>query len=171
MASRAPDLYQHYAAKIRPIYQKDPSLKRPFPNSIFCATTYNFGPETVCLPHLDKANLAYGKCSITGLGNYDYKRGGHLVLWELKLVVEFPPGATVLIPSAVITHSNTPISPGETRYSFTQYTAGTLFRWVENGFMTASSYHSVLTEEEQEQEKEKDKARWKAGISLLPVLV
>lgn len=38
-------------------------------------------------------------CAITTLSDYDPKAGGHLVLWDLKLVIEFPPGSTILILS------------------------------------------------------------------------
>ncbi|KAF4586922.1 hypothetical protein EYR40_010939 [Pleurotus pulmonarius] len=44
-----------------------------------------------------------------------------------------PPGATLLIPSALVQHSNLPIQNGERQYSMTQYSAGGLFRWVRNG--------------------------------------
>ncbi|KAF9261325.1 hypothetical protein L218DRAFT_961611, partial [Marasmius fiardii PR-910] len=40
------------------------------------------------------------------------------------------------IPSACVTHGNASIAPGDLRMSFTQYTAGAIFRWVENGFQT-----------------------------------
>ncbi|KAJ6546112.1 hypothetical protein DFH09DRAFT_927492, partial [Mycena vulgaris] len=50
------------------------------------------------------------------------------------------PGYTILIPSAAIFHSNIPVAEGECRYSFTQYTAGGLFRWVEHGFKTEEQY-------------------------------
>ncbi|KAF7975994.1 hypothetical protein HWV62_8158 [Athelia sp. TMB] len=33
-------------------------------------------------------------------------------------------------------HGNTPVADNETRVGFTQYAAGGLFRWVENGFQT-----------------------------------
>ncbi|KAJ7937906.1 hypothetical protein B0H13DRAFT_1580401, partial [Mycena leptocephala] len=65
---------------------------------------------------------------------FDPDFGGHLVLWDLKLVIRFPPGATILIPSAIVRHSNVPIRPDERRCSFTQYTAGGLFRWIRDGF-------------------------------------
>ncbi|KAJ3886728.1 hypothetical protein GG344DRAFT_69418 [Lentinula edodes] len=41
--------------------------------------------------------------------------GGHLVLWDLGLVIRFPPGSTILFPSSLITHSTIPIQEGETR--------------------------------------------------------
>lgn len=34
-------------------------------------------------------------------------------------------------------HGNTPIGADETRFGFTQYAAGGLFRWVDNGFKKA----------------------------------
>ena len=32
---------------------------------------------------------------------FDYRKGGHIVLWELRLVIEFP-SFTFLLPSACI---------------------------------------------------------------------
>ncbi|KAF8220175.1 hypothetical protein L208DRAFT_1183270, partial [Tricholoma matsutake] len=60
--------------------------------------------------------------------------GGHLALWDLGIVVHFPPGSGILLPSALIQHSNTPIASHECQYSFAQYTSGGLFRWAQNGF-------------------------------------
>ena len=64
--------------------------------------------------------------------------GGQLVLWNLKVIVKFPPRLTVLIPSAIVTHSNCPISEEEDHFSITQFCAANLFRWVENGFKNDS---------------------------------
>jgi hypothetical protein len=63
---------------------------------------------------------------------FNPKARGHLVLRELGLVVEFPLGTTVLIPSTVITHHNVKVQQGEMRYSFTQYAARLLFSYLEN---------------------------------------
>ncbi|KDR66326.1 hypothetical protein GALMADRAFT_259368 [Galerina marginata CBS 339.88] len=115
---------------------EDKELRRNFPQTPWAATTLNFGPRTVCYKHADFGNLAFGWCAITALGEFDYKKGGHLILWDLGLVIEFPPGSTILIPSSAIRHSNTRIQIGERRYSFTQYSAGGIFRWVDNGFKT-----------------------------------
>jgi hypothetical protein len=67
----------------------------------------------VTFPHLDFANLAWGWCAITALGDFDPDKGGHLILWDLKLIIRFPPGSTILIPSTLIHHSNTSIHPHE----------------------------------------------------------
>jgi len=102
-------------------------LVRPFLNSVFAAITVNFGPITICWGHRDGANLPFGWCAITALGNFDWTKGGHLILWDLELVIEFPPGVTIIIPSAIFKHGNTIISPCETRFSVAQYSAGGLF--------------------------------------------
>ncbi|KAI0039281.1 hypothetical protein FA95DRAFT_1457375, partial [Auriscalpium vulgare] len=106
-----------------------PTLQKPFPNSIFPTATFNFGPNAATIPHRDSRNVPYGWCAVTALGNFNHKLGGHLVLWDLKLIIEFPPGSTILIPSAILTHSNTAIQPGETRQSFTQHCSGLLVCW------------------------------------------
>ena len=105
---------------------------------------------------------------MTSIGDFDPTKGGHLVLWDCKLVIEFPPGSTILIPSAVITHSNVPVAPHKKHFSFTQYTAGVLFRWVDNDFQTAVSYAQSLSEEEQEDRNVANQKRWEFGLSLLP---
>jgi hypothetical protein len=130
----APELYQYYSMNMTRLRENDPNLQFNFPNSIFACATYNFGPHTIAVKHLDHLNYIAGWCAVTSLGQFDYTRGGHIVLWDPKLVLEFPPGWTILLPSAYVQHGNTPISPDETRYSFTQYTAGGLFRYVDDGF-------------------------------------
>jgi hypothetical protein len=94
--------------------------------------------------HTDYNNVAYGLCAVTALGNYDPTLGGHLVLFDLGLVIEFPPGTTILIPSSVLWHGNTPlVGEGVQRMSITQYCAGGLFRWVDYGFQTGKKLAST----------------------------
>jgi hypothetical protein len=107
---------------------------------------------------------------VTALGSFDPKKGGHLILWDCHLVIEFPPGSTILLPSAILAHSNVVVSPNKTRYSFTQYTAGGLFRWVDRGFKKSADFYASLADDidELEAQKEKDRGRWEYGISLFP---
>ncbi|KAK7433782.1 hypothetical protein VKT23_020550 [Stygiomarasmius scandens] len=128
----APKLFAFYRQNIDRLLAEDERLFLNFDNSIWACATFNFGPQTVTVQHLDHLNYIYGWCAITALGDFNYKNGGHFVLWDLSLVIELPPGCTILIPSSYIRHSNTPIGSNETRYSFTQYTAGGLFRWVDD---------------------------------------
>lgn len=134
MARQAPALHLHYATTLKKLKQKHPYLHCPFPDSILASVAYNLGLQTVCFTHKDPGNFAGGLCTVTPLGDFDPTKGSHLVLWECQVVVEFPPGSTILLPSAVIAHSNTSILPSEKQYSFTQYSAGSLFQWVNNNF-------------------------------------
>lgn len=166
----APKLFDYYDQTLGQLLENDHSLKKPFENSVYPAATYNLGPQTVCKPHQDFANLPFGFCAITALGNFDHKKGGHLVLEEYKLIVEFPAGYTVLIPSAIVTHSNKKIAEEERRFSFTQYAAGGLFRWVENGFRTTSAVEKTADQDEKAAMEEANQQRWKRGLSLFPKL-
>ncbi|KAJ6459375.1 hypothetical protein C8R47DRAFT_1327991 [Mycena vitilis] len=83
---------------------------------------------------------------------------------------EFPPGCTIIIPSAAIFHSNIPIAPHERRYSFTQYTAGGLFRWVEHGFKTEEEYLATLTAEGRREEKELGLRRAREAAAMFSTL-
>ncbi|THU78009.1 hypothetical protein K435DRAFT_701049, partial [Dendrothele bispora CBS 962.96] len=143
-----------------------PELHLHFPLSVFGTCTINFGLVTVSWPHPDSANLLFGWCAITALGNLNLNRGGHLILWDLGLVIRFPPGSTILIPSALIKHSNIPIQAGETHYFFVQYSAAGLFQWVRNGSKTDADWHTSATLAERAQRAEEDKRQWEEGTSM-----
>ncbi|TFK81527.1 hypothetical protein K466DRAFT_501975 [Polyporus arcularius HHB13444] len=157
-----PNLYKSYDEVLTDLCDRDPTLYRNWPNNVFACATFNVGSRTTTVKHTDHLNLSYGWCVITAIGNYDPTRGGHAVLWELRMVIEFPPLRSILIPSAVVSHSNTDIADGEVRYSLTQYSAGGLFRWVAAGHQTLKSLRAKggrLTESGEE--------HWKRGVGLL----
>ncbi|KAI0038096.1 hypothetical protein FA95DRAFT_1585512 [Auriscalpium vulgare] len=165
VSSAGPHLYRHLDEVLVDICKDDPSLRKPFDKSIFPAATWNFGPRAATIPHRDSRNVPYGWCAVTALGNFDYKRGGHLILWDLKLIIEFPPGSTILLPSAVLTHSNTSIQPGETRRSFTQHFSGSLVRWWTYGMRTEEA---MAAEDPTLAEKLRREAagRWREKLGL-----
>lgn len=165
-AAFAPLLYQYYDETMCTLCAKHSNLTRNFPNSVFGASTFNFGPATVTFPHTDAANLAWGWCSITALGSFNPDLGGHLVLWNMGLVIRFPPGSTILIPSALIRHSNTPIQQGEFRYSFTQYSAAGLFRWVENGFCSDKQSAREESLDARQEREVRRQTRWRRGLAM-----
>lgn len=148
----------------------DPTLYPNFPHSVWACITINFGPQTVTFPHRDYGNLPFGWCAITALGNYNPDVGGHLVLWDCKMVIRFPPGTTILIPSAILRHSNTRIADHEERYSVTQYSAGALFRWVAHGFQLDEAYYASLSKKEAAEEKKTAAGRWKRGRAMFSKL-
>jgi hypothetical protein len=107
---------------------------------IWATSSANHGPQAAAYLHNNSGNLAHRWCAIQALGDYDPKKGGHLILLQLGLIVEFPPGSTVLIPLLTVTHGNLPIAPHEKRASLVHFTPGGLFRWVEYGFHTEGSF-------------------------------
>ncbi|KAJ3969836.1 hypothetical protein EV361DRAFT_951118 [Lentinula raphanica] len=154
----APRLYTYCENYLEKLVENDHRLKQPFSNSVLPAAAFNFGPQTVCFPHIDFSNLPFNWCWIWALGWYDWSLGGHIVLWDLKTVVVFPPGSLIALPSGVCCHSNTSIQKGESRFSFTQYAPGANFRWVDNGFAV------------QKTASRPQRARWGMGLSLFSTL-
>ncbi|THU82126.1 hypothetical protein K435DRAFT_823280 [Dendrothele bispora CBS 962.96] len=134
----SPKLYNYYVDTVQKLRGNDPSLVFNFSNSIFACATYNFGPETVTVTHLDYLNYIAGWCGITN----------------------FVPSS--LIPSAYLQHSNTAIPFGETRYLFTQYTAGAIFRYIEDGFRMRTQ----MSEEEQKEAEEKQRERITIDLNM-----
>ncbi|KAJ7443364.1 hypothetical protein FB451DRAFT_1056965, partial [Mycena latifolia] len=138
LATYAPKVYRYKSSTLKGVFEHHPHLKHNFSNSIFPAATFNCG-HAITFDHRDYHNLSHGFCGITCGGRFDSTLGGHIYLRQLKLVIEFPSGASILIPSGCVDHGNIPIQPGETRYSMTQYAAGGLFRWAAYGYQSAKS--------------------------------
>ncbi|KAJ6524637.1 hypothetical protein DFH09DRAFT_1286332 [Mycena vulgaris] len=135
----APKLWRYYVDNLRLLFEHHDGLQHNFTNSIFPATTLNLGPQVVTDTHFDLNNLMHGLCGITAAGDFDHTVGGQIHMEQIKVVIDFPSGSSMLIPSAFIAHGNTPIQEGETRLSLTQYAAGGLFRWIKYGFRSAKS--------------------------------
>lgn len=155
-------------ATVNSIRERLPSLKRPYDEraGVYPCRSFNLGRHTASYPHTDTCNLAQSWCSITPIGTFDARLGGHLILKELQLIVEFPASSTILIPSALITHSNTAVGEHERRYSLVQYAAGGLFRWVENGYMTDTEWMETATEGQLEQRKKEESERWREAAAM-----
>lgn len=172
-----PACFEAYYPKLHPLYsnvldaitEENPLLQRNFENSSFAGAHLNCGPNTCTLRHRDFLNFAAGACPVFALGKFDPTRGGHLVLWDLKLVIQFPPGSLIILPSALLEHSNLPIQQGETRMSFAQYTAAGLLRWVHNGRMSDKDYRKVASPEELAEWLDHRAHLWEESIALMNV--
>ncbi|KAJ7726037.1 hypothetical protein DFH07DRAFT_970648 [Mycena maculata] len=164
----APRLYRYYRDNDAGP-QRRMSFRRPFVGSIFACAAFNFGPNVWTFRHRNVLNLAFGWCAVNALGEFDATTGGHLVLEDLKLVVEFPHGALILLPSATVAHSNVPVQPGEERVSFTQFTPGGIFRFVDNGGQTVDEL-AERNPSEYDRIMACKAARWEEGLSLLSTL-
>lgn len=161
----APKLFAEYRTSLGQLYAEYTMLRQIFPNSVFPAVSFNFGPKACTMPRVDSSNRAVGWCSIIVLGDFDHTKGGHIILEELRLIIEFPPGSTILIPSALCRHSNTPIQEGETRMVMTQYAAGGLFRYVDFGYHTKKELKK-LDPERYEGIEAKEESRWAEQVNL-----
>lgn len=148
------------------LFDKMPHLRRIFGcKNIFACAAFNFGPRVCTVSHRDQLNLSFGWCGIFALGWFDSKLGGHLVLDDIKRIIEFPTGSLILIPSATLMHRNLPVWEHEEWMSFTLFSAGGLFRFVDNGFQTESAlckknpsqYAKIM---------EQKKLCWQFGCSL-----
>ncbi|KAJ7602812.1 hypothetical protein DFH06DRAFT_1276311 [Mycena polygramma] len=138
----APVLFAFYQVQMALLAQWRPRMRWNFARSVFAACTFNFGPHAITVPHLDFGNLSWG--------------------WFIR----FPPGSTILIPSAIIRHSNVAVRQNEHRYSFTQYTAGGLFRWIRNGFQTDESFLQSASPSQKAVRRADDLRRWEEGVAM-----
>nr|GAT52428.1 predicted protein [Mycena chlorophos] len=135
-----PKLYEQSMDRLTKIDEHFGDHNRTFARSAFACVAFNFGPQVATILHRDWTDEAGKLCAVWNGGDFDPKLGGHLVLWELGLYIEFPPGCWILFPSALITHANIPIQPHEKRVSIVQYTPGGVCRFVDNGFRTEKQF-------------------------------
>ncbi|KXN84994.1 hypothetical protein AN958_11839 [Leucoagaricus sp. SymC.cos] len=167
-----PDLYDHFKTRLDQLFAHPKfgkPLKRITPAGVYPTVAFNFGPDVWTSRHRDAKNCAFGLCAVTALGDFNHETSGHLVLDDLKLIIEFPSGSTILLPSATLTHANIPVGVGQSRASFTQYCPGGLLRFVDQGFRTQvwmknhakKDYEVLMTERS---------LLWKKGLELYPTL-
>ncbi|GJE98476.1 hypothetical protein PsYK624_147080 [Phanerochaete sordida] len=162
-----PEMYDEYSKNLQSLHADNPLLRPLFAGSPWPAVSINFPPNAYTHIHTDAGNKPNGLCPIYCLGDFDYTKGGHLVLPDLNVVIEFPPGALIFIPSATLRHGNIAVRPGETRTSWTQYAAGGLFRWTEYGNMSWASLVAKSTKR-RDAELAKRSTRWQEGLKLFP---
>ncbi|KXN82891.1 hypothetical protein AN958_01960, partial [Leucoagaricus sp. SymC.cos] len=117
------------------------------------------------VPHQDCNNLAFSWCVVVALGDFNPEEGGHFVLYDLGIVVEFPPGTCFLILSVCLWHSNIPIWKNDTRASIMFYAAGNLFRFVDNEFQDKPDLAKMNADLYQQRQEEKD-TYWRKGLEL-----
>ncbi|TFK80666.1 hypothetical protein K466DRAFT_503500, partial [Polyporus arcularius HHB13444] len=159
----AHELHAEYGRVLESICERHPHVRRNFVNSVFAGVTFNLGPRAYTVPHTDHLNIPTGWCAVVALGDFNPDEGGHLILWDLNLLIRFPRGAIIFLPSALLVHSNTIVPEGQRRYSLTQYTAGGLTRWVECGFRSQKDFLAgggQFTRTSQQ--------RWEEGLSRFP---
>jgi hypothetical protein len=163
----SPNVYEQIENKLEQLYEHNPTLCPPFECCVLPCAAFNFGPQVCCKGHRDQSNLPHSWCAVSALGFFDSEQGGHLVIEELGVFIQFPPGATILIPSALLTHGNTPVGPGEVRLSFTTFCPGGLLRWVDNGFQTQDSLRKKVGKKEFQERMKLKETRWQEGLEKI----
>jgi hypothetical protein len=156
-----PKLFKYYDNVLESVCALSQDCNFPYQDLPFASYTLNVGDKCICNVHVDALNLSTGLCLVIPLGNFDPRKGGHLILHELRLFLELPPGSIVLFPSAIISHENVTISDGESRRAFTGFTPAFMFQWAENGF-------SRVPEMSKEERIEYGLQHWNMGKSRLP---
>ncbi|KAJ7729514.1 hypothetical protein DFH07DRAFT_969477 [Mycena maculata] len=114
----------------------------PTDSSIFSAATFELGG-----PHIHAgASGLYDRYQpntwsiLTALGVYGPVHGGHIILWDLGLVVSFPAGSSILIPTGVLRYSFVKVRNGEHCYSLIQWASAGIDRWFENGLRMDANF-------------------------------
>ncbi|KAJ7106121.1 hypothetical protein C8R43DRAFT_963450 [Mycena crocata] len=87
-------------------------------------------------------------CALVALGKYRSERGGHIIFWDLGLVVAFPASSTILIPSGIIRYSFVKVREEDRRYSILQYAGSGIGRWFRNGMRSDMEFAVHTTKEE-----------------------
>ncbi|KAK6984036.1 hypothetical protein R3P38DRAFT_2577012 [Favolaschia claudopus] len=129
-----------------------PDLEKeyPCPASVFSAATIEFGGPHLRLNHRgDPHDFLPGDwCIITSVGKYRYLHGGHIILWDFGIVVQFPPGTHIFIPAGLIRYSFVKVQPHETRYSIVQWAGSGIQRFLDNNNRTDLEFAKFATEVE-----------------------
>ncbi|KAJ7781729.1 hypothetical protein DFH07DRAFT_949424 [Mycena maculata] len=74
-----------------------------------------------------------GLRALTSIGQYPYHEG-KMILWNHRVVVDFPPGSTMFFPAAVMPYLFTNVEKPGWQMLITQACSAGLHRYVANGF-------------------------------------
>ena len=124
-----------FSHTLRALFAEDSHLRRIYEGTVWPMLTFNYGPEFGTVAQMKINPAADGADWIMVGGNYDPKLGGHIIIWALGLIIELPPGSSIILAS-VLEHASIGVRRSEKYFTVTQYAPGGLFRWVRNGFVT-----------------------------------
>ncbi|KAF9068747.1 hypothetical protein BDP27DRAFT_1223652 [Rhodocollybia butyracea] len=163
-----PKSYAEFRSRNSQLKEKIPTFDGNIKGSVYACCTANC-TNTWTYIHRDGMNSAGACCSITSGGKFDPKKGGQLIIWDMKLIFDFPPGSTILLPSVLFRHSNIPVQKGDKRVSFTQYTAGGIHRWLEYGGRTEDEFAAQDPEGFEQMLKERPE-RWRKVLDMFSTI-
>ncbi|KAK6997350.1 hypothetical protein R3P38DRAFT_2563409 [Favolaschia claudopus] len=131
-----PTAYDTLAEDKKDMLERNPQAYFPNEASIFSAATLELGgPHFNIRDHRgDLRDMEPAGWNIlTALGKFRSLYGGHVIFWELGLVVQFPPGSSILLPAGLIHYSFVKVEEEETRLSMLQWAGAGVRRFLDNG--------------------------------------
>jgi hypothetical protein len=162
----------HYDEVAKELFAKNSVIKAFFPDSPFLSTTLNMGDQSVSPMHVDNKNLVFGICCIAVFGSFNHRTGGHNLMRPAKTIFELRRGDLMFLPSGSVHHGNIPIVGDGTRFVAVFYTAGALFRWVNDGHRLRNKGKKGVKESRRSKEEQSEleilegNARWNKGMDL-----
>jgi hypothetical protein len=165
-----PDTFHSLRTQKEAFLRHDANALYPTDSSVFSAATFELGSPhcrtfTAEIPDRQSA----GTWSIlTALGMYSALHGGHVIFWDLGLVVAFPPGASILVPS-IIRYSFVRVRPGERRYALLQWAGSGISRWFQNGRRTDIDFAVHATREQHAVREERRSQAHAASVDEFPI--
>ncbi|KAJ7774633.1 hypothetical protein DFH07DRAFT_732639 [Mycena maculata] len=142
----------------------------PTDASIFSAATFESGGTHTAGPDRRLDHYQPGTWNIlTALGIYAPVHGGHIVFWDLGLVVTFPPGCSILIPAGVVRYSFVKVREGEQRYSVLQWAGAGIARWFDNGLRRDAEFAAEATCLKHEQREARRHRAHEEALDLFPI--
>jgi len=120
----APNVYKMFLR-----YPLPKDLKRFCTAWAGCVVNIGTSDPVQTEPHRDVKESKFGYSCIVTAGDYT---GGALICYELKLIIELPPGSCFLFPDALITHANES-STGE-RSSVVAFTQENMFHYWQRKY-------------------------------------
>ncbi|KAJ7604355.1 hypothetical protein DFH06DRAFT_1021160 [Mycena polygramma] len=110
-----------------------PNACTAFQPTAFSHVNYRFSTDGT--PRREGGSYAPGLSALTALGNYDTGEG-ELILWADKKVINFPVGATILLPKWM-PYSFTAVESPSYQMILAQSCESGLGEFVANGFSTS----------------------------------
>ncbi|KAJ3729772.1 hypothetical protein C8R42DRAFT_175478 [Lentinula raphanica] len=166
LAAFLPGLHRFLSNLLSKILKDNPGIHRMFEGCCYGACHLNLH-NVATRNHEDFFNILFSMCAVYASGQYDYARAGHFIAWSLGLVTQFPPGTAVFVPSASVTHANTPIPENQHRSSIAFFTSSGLGRWYQNGYMSDKDFKSQASAKQLQAWKEQRSKLWQVGLELL----
>ncbi|KAK7019005.1 hypothetical protein R3P38DRAFT_3200302 [Favolaschia claudopus] len=130
-----------------------PDAQYPCPASIFSAVTVELGGPH-CRTDWRGEVPPYQPDSwavLTAIGDYRYTQGGHVIFWEFGIVVQFPPGACILLPPGLVRYSFVEVPDHQSRHSILQWAGSGIERYLHNRDVTDSDFARFATEAEHDE--------------------